>query len=247
MFSGAGPLVAAGLWFTLVLLVPRAERWKARAPFFALVASLALMLLDAAIPERILGRNFHRFSAQFLLLASIGRSGFIVLADVLWSQRRARPLPKILRDVMQGLVFALVGLLVLRAAGVEPGSLLTTSALLTAVLGLSLQDTLGNLFAGLAIQAQQPFEVGDWIQFDEHPEHIGRVLEINWRATRILTLTQVEITIPNALAAKAPLVNYSRPNHVVRQDVRGGTICRLAGSGAALDATSGTTHTLRAR
>jgi small-conductance mechanosensitive channel/CRP-like cAMP-binding protein len=220
VFSGAGPLVAAGLWLALVLLVPRAERWKAKAPLLALLAALALMALDAAIPERVLGRNFHRFTAQFLLLASVGRSGFVVLVDVLWSQRRARPLPKILRDVMQGLVFALVGLLVLRAAGVEPGSLLTTSALLTAVLGLSLQDTLGNLFAGLAIQAQQPFEVGDWIQFDEHPDHIGRVLEINWRATRILTLTQVEITIPNALAAKAPLVNYSRPNQVVRQDVK---------------------------
>lgn len=181
---------------------------------------MVLTALDAVIPEHVFGRVFHRFIAQFLLLASIGRSAFIVMVDVLWSQRRARPLPKILRDVMQGLVFALVGILVLRAAGVEPGSLLTTSALLTAVLGLSLQDTLGNLFAGLAIQAQQPFEVGDWIQFDENPEHIGKVLEINWRATRIQTLTRAEITIPNALAAKAPLVNYSRPNPVVRQDVR---------------------------
>jgi small-conductance mechanosensitive channel/CRP-like cAMP-binding protein len=204
----------------MVLLVPRAERWKAKGPLVALLAALVLMALDAAIPERVVGRTLHRFTAQFLLLASIGRSGFVVLVDVLWSQRRARPLPKILRDVMQGLVFALVGLLVLRAAGVEPGSLLTTSALLTAVLGLSLQDTLGNLFAGLAIQAQQPFGVGDWIQFDDDADHIGKVHEINWRATRILTLTQVEITIPNALAAKAPLVNYSRPNHVVRQDVR---------------------------
>ena len=220
VFSGAGPIVAAALILALLVLMPRSERRKARGPFMALLAALSLMLLDAFIPDRFFGRDFHRFIAQFVLLASIGRSGFLLVVEALWSRRRTRLPPKILKDVIQALVYALVGILVLRAAGVEPGSLLTTSALLTAVIGLSLQDTLGNLFAGLAIQAQQPFQVGDWIQFDGSQDRIGRVLEINWRATRILTLAQIEVTVPNALAAKTPVINYSRPDSLVRQSVR---------------------------
>lgn len=220
VFSGAGPLIAAGLILGVLLLVPKEERWKARGPTGALIAAAALTVLDAWLPEHMFGRTIHRFIAQFLLLASIGRSGFVLAVEVLWSNRRARPLPTIFKDVIQALVYIAVGLLVLRAAGVEPGSLLTTSALLTAVLGLSLQDTLGNLFAGLAIQAQQPFSVGDWIRFDNRDDQMGRVIEINWRATCIRTLGNVEITIPNGLAAKSPVFNYSRPTDLVRQDVR---------------------------
>src|SRR5690606_13193402 len=116
--------------------------------------------------------------------------------------------------------YAAVALVVLRAAGVELGSLLTTSALLTAVIGLSLQDTLGNLFAGLAIQAQQPFEVGDWIQHDPtDQETMGRVVEINWRATRVLTVDNVEVTIPNGALARASIRNFSRPTAEVRRSV----------------------------
>lgn len=220
VFSGAGPLIAAAQILAVLVLVPKDERWKARGPTAALVAAIGLTALDAWLPERVFGRNIHRFIAQFLLLASMGRTAFILAVEVLWSNRRVRPLPTIFKDVIQALVYIVVGLLVLRAAGVEPGSLLTTSALLTAVLGLSLQDTLGNLFAGLAIQAQQPFQVGDWIQFDNRNDQVGRVIEINWRATRIITLSQIEITIPNGLAAKSPVFNYSRPSDLVRQDVK---------------------------
>jgi CRP-like cAMP-binding protein len=114
-------------------------------------------------------------------------------------------------------VYAAVALFALREAGVEPGSLLTTSALLTAVIGLSLQETLGNVFAGLAIQAQAPFEVGDWIQFDGEAKHIGRVVEINWRATKVVTLDEVEVVVPNASLAKAPITNFTKPTAVSRR------------------------------
>ena len=103
--------------------------------------------------------------------------------------------------------------------GVEPGSLLTTSALLTAVIGLSLQDTLGNLFAGLSIQAQRPFEVGDWIALDEDSRNVGRVIEINWRATTVLTNDQVELVIPNGVLAKTTIRNFTKPTKVSRRTV----------------------------
>jgi CRP-like cAMP-binding protein len=127
--------------------------------------------------------------------------------------------PKIVRDIVQGAVYVAILLAALRAAGVEPGSILTTSALLTAAIALSLQETLGNMVAGLAIQAQRPFDVGDWIQFDTDPKHVGRVLEINWRATKILSLDEVEVVIPNATLAKAAITNFTKPKSYSRRSI----------------------------
>ena len=134
------------------------------------------------------------FAATFFLLASIGRSLVLLLVDVLLERRTARPAPKIFRDLSTGVTYLLVALVALRAVGVEPVSILTTSALLTAVVGLSLQDTLGNLVSGLALQMQRPFDVGDWIEMDSG--HAGRVTEVTWRATSITTVDRVEITCP---------------------------------------------------
>ena len=155
----------------------------------------------------------------FCLLAAIGRLGFLLIVDWFLGQRLGRPLPRIFHDIFHVFVYVAVALVTFRSLGVEPGSLLTTSALLTAVLGLSLQETLGNLFAGLAVQTERPFDIGDYIQFQEGEELIGKVTEINWRATKIVTNDWVEVTVPNSTLAKAPLKNFSRPTSVSRRVV----------------------------
>src|ERR1019366_8980218 len=94
-------------------------------------------------------------------------------------------------------------------------SILTTSALLTAVIGLALQDTLGNFVSGLALQMQRPFDVGDWVEVD--PAHAGQVTEVTWRATSIMTLDHVEVILPNSTVAKSAIRNYSRPSRVSRR------------------------------
>lgn len=218
VFDGAGAPLALGLLIALWVLLPAGERRYAFLPAVMLAGHAVLVAIAGSLRGQF-ADDFLRLPAVFLLLACIGRSGFLLFANALWVRRLARPLPKILHDLIQAAIYAAVGLLVLRAAGVEPGSLLTTSALLTAVIGLSLQDTLGNLFAGLAIQAQRPFEPGDWIQFDQESTHIGRVIEINWRATRLRTLERLEVIVPNGMVAKAPIVNYSRPDATIRREV----------------------------
>src|SRR5262249_47572296 len=156
-----------------------------------------------SFPDSSTARRFFGAISVLCLLVSISRSAVLFVIEVAIGRGLVRPLPKISRDIVQGLAYAGIGLATLHAAGVRPGSLLTTSALLTAVIGLSLQETLGNLFAGLAIQMQRPFDVDDWIQFDTDPKHIGRVIEINWRATKVLTLDEVEVIVPNATLAKS--------------------------------------------
>ncbi len=218
VFGGIAAWVALCLIIATVALVAPEDRARAKGSAWLLAWHLLFTLVLSLIPPRHAAQSAVRLIAVALVLASIARSVFLLFVHSFWMRRFARPLPTILRDVIQGFIFAIASLLILRSAGVEPGSLLATSALLTAVIGLSLQDTLGNLFAGLAIQAQRPFAVGDWVQLEGHEGSIGRVIEINWRATRVQTLDQLEITIPNGTMAKSSIINFSRPSDVVRRE-----------------------------
>jgi small-conductance mechanosensitive channel/CRP-like cAMP-binding protein len=157
-------------------------------------------------------------AALIVLLLAVARAGFVLIFLGLLHFLH-RDLPKIALDIIQTLLFLLAGVLTLVAAGVEPLSLLTGSAVLTAVLGLALRDTLGNLFAGIALHAQQPFELGDWIQFDDNPSHIGKVVEINWRATTVVTLDDVSVIVPNGTLGAGRITNFTKPQLHSRRSV----------------------------
>lgn len=218
--GGIGLFLALGLLAGALALLPRADRGKLRTQLLVLGVHLVLLVAVGFTPAGTTAHSTLSLLALFLLLSVIGRTGFLLVADSVLVRRLARPLPKIIRDITQGLVYVAIILITLRAAGVDPSSLLTTSALLTAVIGLSLQETLGNMFAGLAIQAQQPFQVGDWIQVDESERLVGRVVEINWRATKLVTNEMIELIVPNGAIAKASLRNFSTPTPASRRSVR---------------------------
>ena len=74
-----------------------------------------------------------------------------------------------------------------------------TTAVGAVIIGLALQDTLGNLFAGLAIQIEKPFRVGHWVH-DWRPD--GLVSEITWRATKIRTKAGNFVIVPNSVLAR---------------------------------------------
>ncbi|MEQ1875685.1 MAG: mechanosensitive ion channel domain-containing protein [Bdellovibrionia bacterium] len=89
---------------------------------------------------------------------------------------------------------------------------LATSAVFSVVLGLALQDTLGNLFAGVALQLDKPYEIGDWVEIETGgKKQVGQVLEISWRSTVLLAFTDELITIPNRTMSQAQVSNFS-PN-----------------------------------
>ncbi len=219
-----GEAVGVALTLALVvinrLLLPPSERHTMRRPVALLALHVAFFLFIRLEPGET---RLHRgilVVAVALLLAALGRAFVVLVLDVVIGRRFTRPLPKIVRDVSEGGMYLLVGLAGAHAAGIELGSLLATSAVLTAVIGLSLQDTLGNLIAGLAIQVGHPFDVGDWIQFDPDLAHVGRVVEISWRATKVLTAEDVEIVIPNGVLGRGPISNFSKPRPHMRRDVR---------------------------
>ncbi len=219
--SGAtiGVGIALGLMGGAALLFDATERRALKQPLYFLVAHFVFKAIELLLEEGSAMWRVASILALATLLIAIGRAGVLLVLEAVLAKRLGRELPKIIRDILQGVVYFVLLLGVLRQLGLEPGQLLTTSALLTAVIGLSLQDTLGNLIAGLAVQMQRPFEVGDWIQYDGDPKNIGRVLEVNWRATRIITLDEIEIVVPNGLLAKSPLKNYTRPTPASRRNI----------------------------
>jgi small-conductance mechanosensitive channel len=88
--------------------------------------------------------------------------------------------------------------------------LLATSAIFSIVLGLALQDTLGNLFAGVALQIDKPYEIGHWVEVQSGPHKwVGQIHEISWRATVLLGLSDELMTIPNRVMAQAEISNFS--------------------------------------
>ncbi|CAD6534048.1 hypothetical protein LMG27952_02871 [Paraburkholderia hiiakae] len=86
--------------------------------------------------------------------------------------------------------------------------LVATSGALAIVVGLAIQSTLSDVFAGIVINTTEPYEVGNWVSIDGVE---GKVLEMNWRATHLLTGQGDVIIVPNAVAAKAKITNSSRP------------------------------------
>lgn len=190
---------------------PKGRRWLGWVPIA--LGLLTLLPLAAAIIQPVAGNAPPRahYLVRFFVVASLLQSLLLVGCVSVW-ERFARPLPKIFLDVMRWLLLAAALLVILSEAGIDAGELLTGSALVTAVLGFALKDTLGNVFAGLAIHAEHPFEIGDWIQYDANPAHIGRVVEINWRATKVLTLDEAYVIIPNGQLAQASIRNFTKPD-----------------------------------
>lgn len=220
-------ILLAGILLTAVLLVvvrnflPENRRRTLRFPTYCLIGAVAflpgLMVANAAGFETTSEVCFD-IGSVFVLLG-VGRLGVLATFDIGIAMRVGHSVPKIVRDIVQGLVYALIILFALRQAGVQISSLLVTSALFTAVIGLALQETLGNIISGLTLQVQQPFEVGDWIQFNSDERQIGEVIEINWRATKLLTLDRAEVTVPNGLLAKNSLATFTKPTVIARRSV----------------------------
>lgn len=118
--------------------------------------------------------------------------------------------PAIVQDVAVITLFMVIGTVLLRE------QLLTTTAVGAVVIGFALQDTLGNLFAGLAIQIEKPFRVGQWVQFGDRE---GQVQEITWRATKLRTKAGQFLIVPNSVISKEPVLNHSEPTVPTRIDV----------------------------
>lgn len=127
--------------------------------------------------------------------------------------RRGFEAPTLVRNIFSIVAFTALFLLIFSGIfkNVNLGALFTTSAIFGVILGLALQDTLGNFFAGISLQADRPFQVGDVITVGAQ-KHSGVVEEITWRAVKIRTFDNHIIEINNSTAAKEPIEVCPRDN-----------------------------------
>src|SRR5690242_16359855 len=121
--------------------------------------------------------------------------------------------PTLIRNIFTIVAFTILFLIAFTFLfpGVNLGALFTTSAIFGVILGLALQDTLGNFFAGISLQADRPFQVGDVITVGAQ-RHTGVVEEISWRAIKIRTFQNHVVLIANSNAAKEPIEVCPRDN-----------------------------------
>ncbi|MEK6333414.1 MAG: mechanosensitive ion channel family protein [Acidobacteriota bacterium] len=148
------------------------------------------------------------------LLAYLGvRLLNAALFDFAFRVRRGYEAPTLVRNIFTLVAFTVLFVLIFKwfFSEVNLGALFTTSAIFGVIIGLALQDTLGNFFAGISLHADRPFQVGDVIVVGQH-NHTGVVEGITWRAIKIRTFQNHIVLVANSNAAKEPIEVCPREN-----------------------------------
>jgi len=198
--------------------------FKPYRPLF--VGSSALMLITALFPRagNPLGQFLFRTTGEgprlpvelfgvlwWILGAWLFKSLLdLVLRRTFFPDNGEPHARRLFADLASGTIYGLAFVGILGTVFKEPVStFMATSGVLAIVLGLALQNTLGDVLSGLAINIERPFGAGDWITMDALVS--GQVMQVNWRATRLRTWAHDMVVIPNSVISKAVVTNHSRP------------------------------------
>ncbi len=139
-------------------------------------------------------KSFRLFTLQYLFLGSMRAGVPLLIVNII----------SLLLSIL--IIFASLS----KIFGIDLTPVLATSAAFSVVLGFALQDTLGNLFAGITLQIDKTFELDDWIEVTNGNSKIsGQVNELSWRSTVLISLTDEIITLPNKLVAASQVSNFS--------------------------------------
>ena len=182
---------------------------------------LALRRFDPPLQPRTLRitRAILTTIATLLWMRALKRVGdavFDFLArrvdDFRWIQPRSLPL----YEIVHALTIVGVGIYVILVAWkIDLTAWLASAGIIGIAVGFAARDTLANLFAGIFILADAPYQLGDFIILGEGER--GRVTDIGIRSTRLLTRDDIEITIPNSVIANAKIVNETGGPHAKRR------------------------------
>ena len=142
--------------------------------------------------------------------------------DLYFEQRRQTPIPHFLREVIGGIIFLVALLFVLSSgyhAEAQLKGVLAGSGVVAIILGFAGQNFFAGIIAGISIQLNRPYKVGDWLQVGER---FAEVMEINWRSTRLRTNDAIYLDIPNNEMVSHAIVNLHYPTEVHAMRIRVG-------------------------
>ena len=208
LIAGVATLVVT---FALAISIP--SRYVRARLRFSLLLLFGFTLVEAATSQGFGEPDLLRAIARLTFVLALLNLLITLIANPWRDHRASDRFPGIAQDVTLIALFTLVATVLMRE------QLLTTSAVGAVVVGFALQDTLGNLFSGLAIQVEKPFKVGQWIAIGDRE---GQVQEITWRATKLRTKAGQFLVVPNGIISKEAILNYSEPIIPTRLEVEVG-------------------------
>ncbi|NNF61967.1 MAG: mechanosensitive ion channel [Gammaproteobacteria bacterium] len=181
-------------------------------------ASLVASLFSQLLPDSDLFAT--RFVGVALWLSGAWLAGraidTLVLNPVIRS-RTGAPAPSILSNVVSATLFVATVFCIIKFVFERPvGGLLATSGIVTVIIGFAIRDMIADFFSGLAMNIEQPYRIGDWLELDGV---VARVTEMNWRATRLITQSRKTVVVPNNNLAVRQFANISRPERYYRESL----------------------------
>ena len=222
VFVAGGPLI----YLAMVFL----GRWlKHRAGVqLSVMYKLFCASLGLYIPMLLLGWNIGAYPYELRrdLAAACVLLGVIFILSLLkrylwefyFGEKRGMQIPKFLREMFSALFFVAAVLAVgSRIYGIQPSGILLSSTVVVGIIGWAMQDLLGNVISGVALQVGKPFKAGDWLIIEsQHAE----VIEVNWRSTRLRTNDDTYLVVPNSSIVRSTIVNLSYPSHLHAMRIR---------------------------
>ena len=187
-------------------------------PSVLMVLSLALALFGVDLTARLgLGDDVTLGATA---LAYFAAAWFVsrILSLALDRAGRRRPYPRLLKDLIAAILF-LVALAAAVAlfSGQGATGVLAGSGLLLAMLGFAIRNVVADTLSGVALGIEAPFRIGDWVDIDGLAR--GKIIEIGWRTTRLLTRDATYMILPNSQIARQRITNYSAPKPQYRAQI----------------------------
>ena len=200
-----------------------ASQSNRRTRVVAFIFATLLVALLIYVYQRLFGQQMGTgemakfvklpFVALWALLAYLGiRFLNAAIFDLAFRFRRGYEAPTLVRNIFTLIAFTILFIVIFKIQypEVNLGALFTTSAIFGVIIGLALQDTLGNFFAGISLHADRPFQVGDVIVVQQ--KLTGVVESITWRAIKIRTFQNHIVLVSNSLAAREAIEVAPRDN-----------------------------------
>lgn len=178
-------------------------------PALFLAVAMGLMLFEQEIQGRTqIDPGLGAGVMAYLAAAWLGSRMFGLFADR--RKRNKRPYPRLFRDLVAALLFfvaAVSSAALLLGQGVLGA--LAGSSLILAMLGFAIRNVVADTLSGIALGIEAPYRIGDWIDIEQVAK--GRVIEIGWRTTRLLTPDSTYMILPNSQIARRRITNFSAP------------------------------------
>jgi len=205
-------LVLIILLYYLIKKSPAFQKLKSLFPFlFGLFfLSLASSVMKIELVKRVFYSeelvNVVDLIVLFLVLIFSVKFLSFLIFDFLFSYKQSIKYPRLIKDLAVILLYVVGGLFIAKYyLNIRVTEVLASAAVLTVVVGFALQDILGDLFSGIALNLEESLKIGDWVKAGERE---GRIEQFQWRSIKLRTVDNVLVVIPNQIASKEAVNRY---------------------------------------